>query len=61
MKNLLIISDSGNHEMYVNRNDFLKDELWVGKSLFLDLVPDAKQARARQGFSSCREHLHLTH
>lgn len=61
MKNLLIISDSGNHEMYVNRNDFLKDELWVGKSLFLDLVPDAKQARARQGFSACREHLHLTH
>lgn len=61
MKNLIIISDSGNHEIYVNRNDFLKDELWVGKSLFLDLVPDAKQARARQGFSACREHLHLTH
>jgi hypothetical protein len=47
--------------MYVNRNDFLKDELWVGKSLFLDLVPDAKKARARQGFSARREHLHLTH
>jgi hypothetical protein len=47
--------------MYVNRNDFLKDELWVGKSLFLDLVPDAKKARVRQGFSACREHLHLTH
>jgi hypothetical protein len=55
VKNLIIISDSGNHEIYVNRNYFLKDEL------FLDLVPDAKQARARQGFSACREHLHLTH
>lgn len=61
MKNLIIISDSGNYEMYVNRNDFLKDKLWVGKLLFLDLVPDAKKARARQGFSACREHLHLTH
>jgi hypothetical protein len=24
VKNLIIISDSGNHVMYVNRNDFLK-------------------------------------
>ena len=41
MKNLIIISDSGNYVMYVNHNDFLKDELWVGKLLFLDEISAA--------------------